>query len=336
MTRHDSDDDPPRSGPGSSTLRAFYAPFELVHDPARVGLRRREVRTRVGPVVLHAGERRGDGPATVLLHGAAGSWTTWTPLLLAAAAEGCRPTDIVVLDLPGWGESPLPDRPLSNGRSALTIDAYAGAVRDAVEALGYRSWHLVGHSMGGLIALHLAAREPARTESVVVVSPTGPSVLEAAAHPVRSFTREPAFVCLRAVMSAFSRGGRTASVLLRALDRMHVLRPVVAPLFARPSQIPPGVASALAREVRPEAFSIAARLAAGYDPERWSTITAPVRVLRGRRDAFAAETDDARLAGLLPGSTLTVLPTAGHFAHLEAPFAVLDELGSSVCAGAGG
>ncbi|GLK18830.1 alpha/beta fold hydrolase [Herbiconiux flava] len=319
----------------SSSLREVYAPFELVLDPARVGLRRREVRTRVGPVVLHAGERRDDGPATVLLHGAAGSWTTWTPLLLAAAAEGCRPANLVVVDLPGWGDSPLPDRPLSNGRSALTADAYAGAVRDAVEALGYRSWNLVGHSMGGLIALQLATRDPARTESVVVVSPTGPSLMEAARHPLRWFGREPAFVGLLGVMTAFSRAGGTASLLLRGLDRMHVLRPVVAPLFARPAEIPPGVASALAREVRPEAFTIAARVAAGYDPARWAGITAPVRVLRGSRDAFSAEADDSRLDRLMPGSSVTVVGTAGHFAHIEAPFAVLDELGSSVCAGAG-
>ncbi|MCS5713333.1 alpha/beta hydrolase [Herbiconiux sp. CPCC 205716] len=298
-----------------------------MRDPARVGLRRQAVRTRVGPVVLHVGDRRDDGPALVLLHGAAGSWTTWTPLLLAAASEGRPLANVVVLDLPGWGESPLPDRPLSNGRTALSIDAYAGAVRDAVAALGHRSWTLMGHSMGGLIALHLAASEPARTESVVVVSPTGPSVLEAARHPVRSLRREPAFVGLRAAMGAFSRGGAAASVLLRALDRMHVLRPVVAPLFARPADIPPGVASALSREVRPQAFSIAARLAARYDPDRWMDITAPVRVVRGSRDAFSAEADDGRLARLLPGSTLSVLPTAGHFAHLEAPFAVLDRLG---------
>ncbi|MGD8196140.1 alpha/beta fold hydrolase [Herbiconiux sp. P18] len=303
-----------------------YAPYGLVHDPATAGLRRVVVRTRVGPVVLHVSPRRTSGPATVLLHGAAGSWTTWTPLLQAADAAGSRPADLVLVDLPGWGESPFPDRPLSNGRSAVSVEAYAGVVRDAVTALGYHSWHLLGHSMGGFIALHLAVAEPARTESVSLVSPTGPAVVEAARHPVVGLVRMPGFAGLRAVMRAFAPGGGAASVLLTALGRLGLLKPVVAPLFARPSNVPGEVLATLAREVRPESFAAAARAAAAYDLGRWSGIRCPVYSVRGARDVFVSADDDQRMTELLPGLGITEVAAAGHFAHIEAPATVLAAL----------
>lgn len=300
----------------------MYAPYGLVHDPARAGLRRSVVRTRVGPVVVHAGERRTDGPATVLLHGAAGSWTTWTPLLQAAAAENRVPQNLVLLDLPGFGASDLPDRPLSNGRSSVSVAAYAGVVRDAAEALGHRSWNLVGHSMGAFIALHLAATDPVHTRSVTLVSPTGPAVVEAARHPLRGLVRMPAFALLRAVMEVLS--PTVARVSLAGLRKAGLLTPVVAPLFAHARELSSDVSAALGAEVRPEAFSAAARAAAEYDLAQWSAISQPIRSVRGRRDVFVGRSDDAALARLVPGLTTTVLEDAGHFAQIEAPFAVLD------------
>ena len=58
-------------------------PVPLQTDPSALGLAPRTVATSAGPLLVHAGRPAG-GPATILLHGAAGSWTTWTPLLTAA------------------------------------------------------------------------------------------------------------------------------------------------------------------------------------------------------------------------------------------------------------
>src|SRR3954471_18501811 len=52
----------------------------LTPDAVALGLRRTVVKTGVGEIVVRVGREIG-GPATVLLHGAAGSWTTWTPLI---------------------------------------------------------------------------------------------------------------------------------------------------------------------------------------------------------------------------------------------------------------
>ncbi|BDZ47438.1 hypothetical protein [Naasia aerilata] len=77
-------------------------PAALIPDETLLGLRRVVVDTAAGPVVARAAERTG-GPATILLHGAAGSWTTWTPLLAEAAGSGRALADVVLIDLPGWG-----------------------------------------------------------------------------------------------------------------------------------------------------------------------------------------------------------------------------------------
>src|SRR5688500_15405773 len=78
--------------PGRRTTRVMPSSTRLPHalplstDASRFGLRRLVVPTRIGDVVVHA--RAGtDAPPTILLHGAAGSWTTWTPLLTASALQ---------------------------------------------------------------------------------------------------------------------------------------------------------------------------------------------------------------------------------------------------------
>ncbi|MCU1515809.1 MAG: alpha/beta hydrolase, partial [Pseudarthrobacter sp.] len=112
-------------------------------------LRRHIIPTELGPCIVRVqqGTRRGSpasGIAEVYLHGAAGSWTTFQPLLSGAAAR-----DRVLVDLPGWGESTIGTRMEHFG-----IDAMTRAVVEVLAVLGYPRWHLVGHSMGGFLALH--------------------------------------------------------------------------------------------------------------------------------------------------------------------------------------
>ncbi|MGD8166900.1 alpha/beta fold hydrolase [Herbiconiux sp. P16] len=307
-----------------------YAPFPLRTEPALLSLATRRVITRLGPLEVRTSAARSSRTATVLLHGAAGSWSTWTPLLEAARARGTTLGDLVIIDLPGWGGAPLPDRPLRNGRDSRTIDAYARAVTDAVRALGYLEWHLVGHSLGGFIALHLASIEPVRTRSVGLVSPTTFSVMAAAAHPLRRFGTLPAYSALLAVMTVFAPLGRAASLVLGGLNRLRLLRAVVSPLFAHPSLVPGSVVDALAAEVRPEAFVIASRQARAYDAaDHWRRIACTVRSVRGEHDVFVTADDDRMLAATIPDVTTTVLPAAGHFGQIETPYSVLDALADS-------
>ncbi|MDO9399009.1 MAG: alpha/beta hydrolase [Herbiconiux sp.] len=307
-----------------------YAPHPIDADEARNGVEWRQFVTRLGVVSARVSPERTSDTATVLLHGAAGSWSTWTPLLAEARLAAGRtgggpgPSDLVLIDLPGWGHSVLPGAPPARPRDTALVEVYSCAVVEVLHSLGYRAWHVIGHSMGGFLALDLAAREREATLSVGLVSATTGSVAEAVRHPVRGLLTRPAFVGLLAVMLLFRTHGDAASALLRALDRVGLLRAVVSTLFARGRAVPRSVREALAREVRPDGFVLAARLLALTDLEQsLAGIRCPVISVRGDHDVFVTAGDDERLALLLPAFGSTVLPSVGHFAQIEAPAAVL-------------
>ncbi|MDH2443131.1 alpha/beta hydrolase [Amnibacterium sp. CER49] len=284
-------------------------------DPDALGLTREVVATPLGPVVVRTGRRTG-AVATVLLHGAAGSWTTWAPLL---AADPTIP-DVVAPDLPGWGESAAPARPAD-------VEAVSSAVAGVARALGYERWTVLGHSLGGFVALDLAAREPGATVAVGLVSPTGAAVVDAIRRPLRGGLRLPWFAGMLLAMRALAALPRSGRGLLRLLARLGLLRPLAAPLFADVARVDEAVIAALADEIRPVPFLLATRAAAAYDLATWRRVRCPVRSVRGARDVFVGAGDGAALAALLPDGAELVLQGAGHFAAVERPDAVLRFLG---------
>ena len=297
-------------------------------DAEALGLQRLVVPTSIGDVVVRAGRRApgepaADEPATILLHGAAGAWTTWTPLLAASALPSrerdAALTDVIAVDLPGWGES-------GDARRVHSVADLSGAIVEVARALGYASWRLVGHSLGGFVALDIAARHPASTAGVTLVSSSGASVVDAVRRPVRGGSRLPWFAGMLLAMRALALAGTAGHALVRLLARRGVMPALTAPLFAVPPH--PSVVDAFADEVRPAGFARAARLAAAYELRTWTGIRCPVRSVRGARDVFAGESDAAAFLALIPDFREVRLSGAGHFAHIERPDAVLALLGS--------
>jgi pimeloyl-ACP methyl ester carboxylesterase len=293
-----------------------YCPYPLSTDPHRFGLTTSAMRLRGGNITVRHGRRTHADTATILLHGAAGSWTTWTPLLTAdAAASAPILTDLIIPDLPGWGDSALD--PDVDGPG---IEATAALVAEIAEALGYRRWRVLGHSMGGFIALELAAAFVVETRSVGLVSATPYSVIDSVRHPVTHFGILPAYAALLGVMRVLARSGRAGTALVRALDRLGVLRALTAPLFSRVATIHPSVISALATEVRPGRFATASALAGRYDADAaWSRIRCPVRATRGGFDSFVGATDTIRLGRVIRDFVPHTMPGTGHFGHVERP-----------------
>jgi pimeloyl-ACP methyl ester carboxylesterase len=287
-----------------------YAPLELRTDAATLGLVVTTVSDRGSTAVARHLPRRTSTRATILLHGAAGSWTTWTPLL-----ESGLIANPVVLDLPGWGESTLAE--------GATIDDICEIVKAAAEQLGYTEWDVIGHSMGGFIALHMAAIWPGNVLSIGLVSPTLWSVIESVEHPVRNFTTLPGFTMLWRVMRLMRSGA-----IVRFARRAGILRLAVFPLFRHPWRVPRSVFDALAREVRPAAFSAAAEITRGYDADAsWARIQCPIFALKGDRDVFVKPSDFDRLLAVQPDARLTVIDDCGHFATVERPREALSALG---------
>jgi pimeloyl-ACP methyl ester carboxylesterase len=104
--------------------------------------------------------RGGSGPPLVLLHGFLDTWRTWE--LLLPSLE--RSHDVLAPALAGHAGGPAID-------GELTADTLANAVERAMDAAGFGTAHIAGNSLGGFVALQLAARGRAR--SVVALAPAG-------------------------------------------------------------------------------------------------------------------------------------------------------------------
>jgi pimeloyl-ACP methyl ester carboxylesterase len=119
----------------------------------------------------------GRGRPLVLLHGLLDEAAGWDDL----ARSTSRP--VIAVDLPGFGASDQPSRP--------RLTAYAADVADAIRAVGVLRFTLVGHSLGGGVAAHVAEMLPARVCSLVLLAPAGfgpnPIAQAASAPGVRLF-----------------------------------------------------------------------------------------------------------------------------------------------------
>lgn len=287
-------------------------------DGTPLGLRRVVVETVAGPVVARVGTPHA-GRVVLLIHGAAGSWRGWLPVLREAARRGRPLANAVVVDLPGWGESPDPERPLDAATAA-------DAVARVAESIGAERWVVVGHSLGGVVALELAARAPEATDGVVLISPTGPAVLDAIRRPVRGGARLPWFAGMLLAMRVLARlpgGGRP---LLMALGRTGALGVLASPLLADRRAVDRAVLRDLGTETRPAAFVRAARSILVAPPDALRRVRSPVLSIRGERDVFVGRRDAAAFAAQLQDFAETVVPMAGHFALAERPSTVLEVL----------
>src|SRR5512147_2309921 len=119
----------------------------------------------------------GSGPLLVLIHGIAGSSATWQEVLPRLAER----YTVVAPDLLGHGSSAKP-------RTDYSLGAYACAIRDLLGVLGYERGTIVGHSLGGGVAMQFAYQFPERCERMALVSSGGLGhelhlILRAAALP---------------------------------------------------------------------------------------------------------------------------------------------------------
>lgn len=134
----------------------FLAATSGLEGPGR--LRFREVRTARGRMaVLEAGE----GEPLVLLHGLGGTKQSFLPTV-AALAPGRR---LVAVDLPGFGDS---DKPVAR----YTPQMFGEWVSALLDELGLDRCHLLGHSLGGRVALEVGFREPDRIAALVLMTPS--------------------------------------------------------------------------------------------------------------------------------------------------------------------
>ena len=123
-----------------------------------------------GEIILHGRSlhyvQAGSGPVSLLIHGVAGTVENWS----AVIGPLSRQYTVVAADLPGHGRS-------APGAGDYSLGALAAGLRDLLVALGHERVTLVGHSLGGEIAMQFSYQSPEWTERLVLVSAavSGPS-----------------------------------------------------------------------------------------------------------------------------------------------------------------
>jgi pyruvate dehydrogenase E2 component (dihydrolipoamide acetyltransferase) len=227
----------------------------------------------------------GDGPPLVLLHGFGGDLNTW--MFNQPALAGERRT--FAIDLPGHGGS---DKHVGDG----DVAAFSLGVLEILDALGIPLAHLVGHSLGGAIALHLALHHPRRVASLSLICPAA----------------------LGSEINAEFIGG-----FIKA-DRRRAMRPVLEQLVAKPELISGDMIEETLKYKRLDGVTAAlsttaeANFAHGKQKlvlrNRLAELAMPVQVIWGEQDRIIPP----RHADAL-GERITVhkLPGAGHLPHME-------------------
>jgi pimeloyl-ACP methyl ester carboxylesterase len=244
----------------------------------------------------------GSGPVLLLIHGMAGNFENWREVIAPLA----RQHTVIAPDLPGHGAS-------EPGSGDYSLGAMATALRDLLVLLGHDRATLVGHSLGGGIAMQFAYQFPEMTERLVLVSSGGlgpevSPVLRAAALPGADI-----FIAATA-----GPGSAVGSVLGRGL-RAVGLRP-----NADVAEVARGYAS-LADPERRAAFLSTLRSVVGTTGQRvyagdrlYLAEGVPVLIVWGERDPLIPAHHGERAYEAIPGSRLVVFNDVGHLPQIEA------------------
>ncbi|HEX4106822.1 MAG TPA: alpha/beta hydrolase [Solirubrobacteraceae bacterium] len=243
----------------------------------------------------------GEGPPLVFVHGLAGSWQNWLEQLPVFAAAGRR---VIAMDLPGFGDSPMP-------AERITISGYAAIIDELLGELGVDAAAVVGNSMGGFIGAELAIRFSTRVERLVLVSAAGITVEHQ--RGTYEFARRVARVLTAygAWLSAHS-----DTVVRRPRLRRGVLRAVA----ADPSAIPPPLAAEQVRGSGKPGFIDALDALTSYPiRERLPEIACPTLIVWGDEDRLVPLRDADVFAQTIPRARKIVYRHTGHVAMLERP-----------------
>ena len=241
----------------------------------------------------------GSGPPLILIHGIGANLFTWHLVFDALSQEYA----VYALDLKGHG---LSDKPGSGDYSPFGM---ADLVAGFMSALGIDSARVIGLSMGGAIALALAARHPARVRQVVAISPAGYPldyhIMPVVAHLAGTWPGS--------VIAAFmlrQRGLIELYLRQNYYDPERLCTPEVVDGYFLPLLTPGtgGIVSLLARDFGQT--SIAHRL---------KDIAAPTLVLWGQHDAIIPMHWGHRFEQDIPNAELVVFPKCGHCLQEEQP-----------------
>jgi pimeloyl-ACP methyl ester carboxylesterase len=235
-------------------------------------------------------EDAGEGEPVLMIHGLGGTSNVWTPLLPALTRHRTlRP------DLPGSGRSDRVEGP-------LTIARFVDTMRRVCHEAGVERAHVVGHSLGTIVALHLAVSEPALVCSLVLFGPL-------AAPP------DPARPAMRARGEAVRRDG--------AAGMQSLAETLLTSATATETRARRPLAVALVRELLmrqcPDGYARTCEALAEAEAADVARIVCPTLLVTGDEDTIAPAQSVRQLGGRIADSRVEVVPRCGHWTPVERP-----------------
>ena len=255
----------------------------------RRGILSRRIGTRYGRIHAYDAPGSGSLPPTVLLHGLGSTATFFGPLLEYLRRDVFR---IVAPEYPGHGFS-------ESGVERVTPEVLFGSVEATLDALVHEPAMLVGHSLGGAVALHLAIAHPERVSALVLVSPAA----------ARGSDEE-----WGSIKRAFDVGTRAEGSAF--LERVHHRPPWFLPLLAH--EIPPTLRRRAVRDLLESASNRDLP-----NPDALGSLAMPILLLWGRSERLLPTTHLDYFAQHLPNHAVIERPEGfGHCPHLDSPGAL--------------
>jgi pimeloyl-ACP methyl ester carboxylesterase len=240
-----------------------------------------------------AWERHGSGTPLLLIHGLGYARWGWEPVLPGLAER----FDVILFDNRGIGESDAPPGPYN-------VAEMAGDAVQVLDEAGVERAHVVGTSLGGMIAQELALAHPERVDRLVLActTPGGPK-----AHPMPQVT-----VALMAEAATLE----PAVALRRFVE--NALAP--ATVAAHPELVDRIMAHRLATAQAPAAWAAQASAGVTFDAyDRLESLASPTLVQHGGEDVVVDPRNGDLLVALVPEARIDRFPGAGHLVFWEAP-----------------
>ena len=243
-----------------------------------------------GSGVRIAYDEAGAGPPLVLVHGLGCARWGWEPVVEPLAAR----FRVVTLDNRGIGASEVP-------RGPYTTRAMAEDVVSVLDAADIERAHVVGTSLGGMVAQELALGWPERVDRLVLVctTPGGPTAFPLPERTLALMAEAPA-LAPEVALRRFVENALAPDVNPAVVERVYAFR--------------------LAHPPDPVGWQAQAAAGAAHDAwDRLSDVEAPTLVVHGTADVVVDHRNAALLAAQIPDARLRLLHAAGHLLFWERP-----------------
>ena len=232
----------------------------------------------------------GTGDAVLMIHGLGGTSNFWTPVLPSLSRfRTIRP------DLPGSGRS-------HRVEGALSIDSYVRSLMRVCGAAGVERAHVVAHSMGAIVALHLAVLEPRLVRSLALFGPLS-APPDASRAPIRARGEKA-----RKEGEAGMQQIADALVQVAVSSETRSRRPVAVA----------AVRESLMRQ-SPEGYARSCEALSQAQPADVAKIACPTLLVTGDDDVVSPPQAVRAIGEKIPGATVEVLSRCGHWTLYEKP-----------------